>query len=72
MDTEQILPLTIYPFAITDTTLKYNMNLNPDKVTMESILKSILDAVNKKPQGGFLVTRDSSDLIWKEAFQHLL
>ncbi|HXB41419.1 MAG TPA: hypothetical protein VNZ49_12810, partial [Bacteroidia bacterium] len=30
MDAEQVSPLTVYPFAIMDATLKYYMKLNPE------------------------------------------
>ena len=35
LDMEQILPIKVYPFAIVDDTLKFNMQLNPDDVVQE-------------------------------------
>ena len=32
LDSEQVLPITIYPFAIVDDILKFNMKLAPDEV----------------------------------------
>jgi len=45
LDMEQILPITIHPFAIIDDTLKFNMQLNADEVLKE--ISGIIDAVKE-------------------------
>jgi len=35
LDMEQVLPIKVYPFAIVDDILKFNMKLNPDDVLSE-------------------------------------
>ncbi len=45
LDMEQILPITVYPFAITDNTLRFNMELD-----VESAIKSIGDIVESVKQ----------------------
>jgi len=37
LDMEQILPIKVYPFAIIDDTLKFNMQLNPDDVVQQLV-----------------------------------
>ena len=45
LDMEQILPITIHPFAIIDDTLNFNMKLNPDEVVLQ--LKEIIHEVKQ-------------------------
>jgi len=45
LDMEQILPITIHPFAIIDDTLNFNMKLNPDEVVLQ--LKEIIKEVKQ-------------------------
>ena len=45
LDMEQILPITIYPFAIIDDTLKFNMNLGADEVVEK--ISGIIDEVKE-------------------------
>jgi len=45
LDMEQILPITIHPFAIIDDTLNFNMKLSPDEVVLQ--LKEIIQEVKQ-------------------------
>jgi len=51
LDMEQVLPIKVYPFAIVDDTLKFNMQLNPDDVVQE--LGEIINEV-KQVDGTFI------------------
>jgi hypothetical protein len=66
LDMEQILPITIHPFAIIDDTLKFNMNLGADEVVEK--ISGIIDEV--KEVNGTLISIWHNDTfsdegVWK-------
>ena len=66
LDMEQILPITIHPFAIIDDTLNFNMKLNPDEVVLQ--LNEIIQEV--KQVNGTLISIWHNDTfsdngVWK-------
>lgn len=76
LDMEQILPIKIYPFAITDNILKDNLNLRPEDVN-----NKITDMIREiKEVGGMLVTIWHNDTFsnygswkgWKNVYENMV
>ena len=76
LDVEQVLPIKIYPFAIVDDTLKFNMQLSPDDVLQQ--LGEIINEV--KQVDGMLISIWHNDTFsdmgvwkgWRNVYEEML
>ena len=76
LDTEQILPITIHPFAIIDDTLNFNMKLSADEVIGK--ISSIIEEV--KQVKGTLISIWHNDTFsdegmwkgWRNVYEEML
>ena len=76
LDLEQILPITIYPFALTDHILKFNMHLNPSEV-----ITAVSELINEvKKVNGTLISVWHNDTFsdfgiwegWKDVYEDIV
>jgi len=76
LDTEEILAIKVYPFAIVDDTLRYNMKLNASEVldNIKDIIQSVKDV------NGTLITIWHNDTFseqgvwkgWKNVYEDMI